>query len=220
MTTNSTVHAPPIAVVAARLSAAAIIVYQLLLLLTIVIRPELDPAHRPVSEYAIGRHGWVMVLAFLTAAVSYACLLVAVRPVVRGRAGRAGLGVLGVCAVGTAGVGVFVADPVATPWTELTATGTVHVISGLSALVLLPFVALLLNSALTRGTAGPILRWTAWLPLAGLVLHVALSAVVPPEGWPPRFLFMTYAVWLLVLTAHLRRDRGLVYVRDGRMLGS
>jgi hypothetical protein len=181
---------------AAAVSAAAIVLYQILLLVTILIRPELDPVHQPVSEYAIGRHGWVMVLAFLTAAVSYGCLFVVVRPVVRGRAGRAGLAVLAVCTVGTAGVGVFVADPVATPFSELTTTGTIHVICGLSALVLLPVAALLIGGL--RDT-------TARLPLAGLMLHWALSAVIPPEGWPPRFLFLTYAVWLLLLTARLRR---------------
>jgi hypothetical protein len=206
MTTNSTVDAPPFAVVAARTSAAAIVAYQVLLLVTIFIRPDLDPVHQPVSEYAIGRHGWVMTLAFLTAAVSYASLLVALRPVVHGRAGRAGLGVLGACALGTAGVGVFIADPLATPLSELTTIGTLHVISGLSALLLLPLAAVLLGTGLARGatTASAVLRWTAWLPVAGLVLHWILSAMIPPEGWPPRVLFMTYAAWLLALSAHIR----------------
>lgn len=180
----------------ARISAAAIIAYQVLLLAAIFVRPELDPVHQPVSEYAIGRHGWVTVLAFLTATVSYGCLLVAVRPSVRGRAGRAGLALLGVCAVGTAGVGVFVADPVVTPPGQLTGAGVVHVVCGLTALVLLPVAALLLKVGA---------RWTRWLPLAGLILHWTLSVVVPPEGWPPRLLFLTYAVWLLALTAHVRR---------------
>ena len=170
MTTNSTMYAPPSAVVAARISAAAIIVYQVLLTVTIFIRPELDPVHQPVSEYAIGRRGWVMVLAFLTATASYTSLLAALRPLVRGRAGRAGLRVLGICALGTAGVGVLVADPVATPLTELTTIGTLHVISGLSALLLLPLAAVLLGIGLARGTPPRMLccdgrpgcRWPGW----------------------------------------------------------
>jgi hypothetical protein len=207
MTTNTTVATPPAA--AAKLSSAAIITYQVLLLVVIFIRPELDPARKPISEYAIGRHGWVMVLAFLTAAAGYACLFVAVRPAVRGVTGRIGLGVLGVCVAGTAGVGVFVADPVVTPLTGLTTIGTLHVICGFSALVLLPFAALLINLDMARGDAGAasVLRWTAGLPLAGLVLHWALSLVIPPEGWPPRLLFLTYAAWLIVLTAHIRPVR-------------
>jgi Protein of unknown function (DUF998) len=207
MTTNAIVTAPPVSAAAAKLSGAAIIGYQILLLAVIFIRPDLDPARKPISEYAIGRHGWVMVLAFLTAAVSYGCLFVAVRPAVRGVTGRIGLGILGVCVVGTVGVGVFVADPVVTPLTELTAIGTLHVICGLSALVLLPFAALLINLDIARHNAAAerTLRWTAGLPLLGLVLHGAMSIVIPPEGWPPRFLFLTYAAWLIVLAAHIRR---------------
>lgn len=54
----------------------------------------------------------------------------------------------------------------------------------------------------------PALRWTAGLPLAGLVLHWVLSLAVPPEGSPPRFLFLTYAVWLIVLATQILRVRG------------
>jgi hypothetical protein len=208
--TNTTVTAPPASGVAAKLSIAAIVAYQIMLLTVIFIKPEVDPARKPVSEYAIGRHGWVMVLAFLTAALSYGCLFVAVRPVVRGVTGRVGLGILGACVLGTVGVGLFVADPVVTPLTELTTIGTLHVICGFSALVLLPFAALLINLDMARGNpaVAAALRWTAGLPLAGLVLHWVLSLAVPPEGWPPRFLFLTYAVWLIVLATQILRLRG------------
>ncbi|HEX5995333.1 MAG TPA: DUF998 domain-containing protein [Jiangellales bacterium] len=205
--TNSTVHARPGSSMAARLAIAAIAMYQVLLLAVIFIKPDVDPTRKPVSEYAIGRYGWVMVLAFLTAAVSYGCLFVAVRGLVRGVAGRAGLAILGLCVLGTVGVGVFVADPVVTPLTELTTIGSLHVICGLSALVLLPVAALLINQDVARGnpTVALALRWTAGLPLAGLVLHWVLSLAVPPEGWPPRFLFLTYAVWLIALATQILR---------------
>jgi hypothetical protein len=206
--TTTTVTTPPAAGgVAAKLSIAAITAYQILLLMVIFIKPEVDPTHKPISEYAIGRNGWVMVLAFLTAAVSYGCLFVAVRPLVRTVSGRIGLGILGVCVLGTVGVGVFVADPVVTPLTDLTTIGTLHVICGFSALVLLPFAALLINLDVARRSpaVAPVLRWTAGLPLAGLILHELVSLVVPPEGWPPRFLFLTYAIWLILLASQTRR---------------
>jgi hypothetical protein len=75
---------------------------------------------------------------------------------------------------------LFVADPVVTPLTELTTIGTLHVICGFSALVLLPFAALLINLDMARGNpaVAAALRWTAGLPLAGLVLHWVLSLAV------------------------------------------
>jgi hypothetical protein len=210
MMINTTVAAPPASRMAVRLSIAGIITYQVLLLAMIFIRPDLDSTRKPISEYAIGRHGWVMVLAFLTAAVSYGSLYVAVRPAVSGATGRVGLGILGTCVVGTVGVGVFVADPVVTPLAELTTIGMLHVICGFSALVLLPFAALLINLNVARRhpPVAATLRWTAGLPLAGLVLHWALYLAVPPEGWPPRFLFLTYAAWLIVLAAQTLRLPG------------
>jgi hypothetical protein len=188
-----------------RLAGAAIITYQILLAAIMLIRPEINPTHKPVSEYAIGRLGWIAVLAFLVAATAYALLFAAVRPLVRGRLGP---GLLGICALGTFGVGIFVADPVVTPWSMMTIIGRLHVVCGLSALVLLPFAALLINRELARRlpAAARVLRWTGWLPLAGLILHALLSTVIPPEGWPPRLLFLTYAIWLLTLT---RVTRGI-----------
>jgi hypothetical protein len=188
-----------------RLAGAAIITYQILLATIILIRPEIDPTRKPVSEYAIGRLGWITVLAFLVAAAAYALLFAAVRPLV---AGRLGLGLLGLCVLGTFGVGVFVADPVVTPWPAMATVGRLHVVCGLTALVLLPFAALLINRELARRlpAAAGVLRWTGWLPLAGLVSHALLSAVIPPEGWPPRLLFLTYAIWLLTLTRVIGRS--------------
>ncbi|MBG0569042.1 DUF998 domain-containing protein [Actinoplanes aureus] len=189
-----------------RLAGAAIIAYQILLAAIILIRPEINPTHKPISEYAIGRLGWIAVLAFLLATTAYALLFAALRPLVRG---RLGLSLLAICVLGTFGVGVFVADPVTTPWSAMTTVGRLHVICGLSALVLLPFAALLINRELARRlpAAARVLRWTGWLPLAGLILHALLSTVIPPEGWPPRLLFLTYAIWLLIVADVIGESR-------------
>jgi len=44
------------------------------------------------------------------------------------------------------------------------------------------------------------LLWSAGVPLVGLVVFfVILATVVPAEGWPLRFLLVTYMVWLITL---------------------
>ena len=73
---------------AARLAIAAVCIYQALLAALVFIRPELDPSRQPISEYAIGRLGWIMVLAFLISALSYASLFVAIKSQIRGLAGQ------------------------------------------------------------------------------------------------------------------------------------
>jgi len=68
-----------ISLTAARLSIAAVITYQLTLIALIFIRPDLDPSWHTLSEWAIGPYGWIMSMAFLVSAVSYAALFVALR---------------------------------------------------------------------------------------------------------------------------------------------
>ena len=137
----------------ARLAVVAAVVYQLLLIGLILLRPEIDPARKPISEYAIGRLGWLAVLAFQISGAAYACLVVALRHMLRDRLGRIGMVVLCYCAVATVVVGLCVADPVTTPMTELSVVGGVHVIAGTSAFLLLPVAALMINISLSR-TAG------------------------------------------------------------------
>ena len=147
---------------------------------------------------------------FLLSALAYGSLLAAVASSLRDRLGRVGAGLLLACVVGTVGVGLFVADPVATPMTSLSTRGLLHVITGTTAMVLLPAAALSINRSLARGCPDPLaarrLRWAGWLPLAGFAAFlVMLAVVVPAEGWPPRILFLTYAAWVVLLGRHLRR---------------
>jgi Protein of unknown function (DUF998) len=218
-----------ISLAAARLSVTAVVTYQVLLIALIFIRPDLDPSWHTISEWAVGRHGWIMVLGFLISAVSYGSLFVAVKSQVRGTWGKTGIGILLICAIGTVGVGVFRTDPMPlTAQKSLSTVGALHVIFGGSALTLLPFAALLINLSLARknqawATARRALLWTAGLPLlglAGFVAHLAIF-VMPlgddaygpgvPLGWPPRFLFLTYMVWLITLASQaIKLSRGAV----------
>src|SRR5438045_3157621 len=136
--------------VTARLSIAAVVTYQLLLAALIFIKPEVDPTAQPISEYALGRLGWIQVLAFLISAVSYGALFAAIRGEIRGGLGKAGLVFLLICFIGTVGVGVFVTDPSSTAATHPTTRGTLHVIFGSAALMLLPFAALPITLSLGR----------------------------------------------------------------------
>ena len=100
-----------IATRAAWLAIAAIVTYQLLLLVLIRLRPDLDPSWHTISEWAIGPHGWIMSGAFLLSAFSYAALFVMLKSHLQSLLGRIGLGLLLICVVGAAGVGVFTTDP-------------------------------------------------------------------------------------------------------------
>lgn len=175
----------------------------------IFLRPDLDPSWHTISEWAIGPYGWMMSWAFLISAVGYGALFVMLRSQLQGTIGRIGLGILLICVIGTIGVGIFTTDPMPLHY-PLSTIGTLHVIFGTSQLMLLPFAALLINLCLARKNqtwerAHGVLLWTAGLPLFGFgtfALHTAIF-VFPlgpnAHGWPPRFAFFTYMLWLVTL---------------------
>ena len=81
------------------------------LLLLHVVRADLDPSWHMVSEYAIGRFGWMNTAAFLSLAGAFFSLMVALRPVARGALGVTGLVFLTVASFGAAMGGLFATDP-------------------------------------------------------------------------------------------------------------
>lgn len=201
---------------AAAIAIAGIITYHTLLFVLIGLRPDLDPYWHTISEWAIGPWGWMMTSAFIIAGLSYGALFFAVAPEVRGWWGYLGLFIFGLCSLGLIGVGAFTMDPMTTPPDQLTARGVLHILFGMTQLMLLPFAALILslNLALKNEEwAGhkKALLSVAILPLAGFagfIVHLNLY-VIPlgdnaygpdvPIGWPPRLLFLTYALWLITI---------------------
>jgi hypothetical protein len=195
---------------AAKIAIITILAYQLIAAALIFLRPEIDPARQPISEYAIGRLGWLMMTAFLCSAASYGALCLILKDQLHGFWGKAGLTLLIICTIGTVGVGIFVSDPIAVPMDQLSPRGNLHVLFGTSALMLLPFAALIINLNLARNpawaSAKRTLLWTAGLPLFGWIAFIIMVATLTPaEGWPPRFMFLTYTVWVIVLAAQTQR---------------
>jgi hypothetical membrane protein len=203
---------------AAWFSMGAILTYQALLVLLIFIRPDLDPSWHSISEWSIGPHGWIMSGAFLVSSASYLSLFVMLRTQLRNPMGRIGVGILLICAIGAAGAGIFTTDsmPFHPP---LTTRGTLHILCGTVQLVLFPFAALLVGLSLARANqvwarARRPLLWAAWLPLFGFVCFAVYTSlfVVPmgPHaygpgvniGWPPRFAFFTYMLWIVIVGSH------------------
>ena len=230
----TTEPATAISLTAAWLSIAAVITYQVILIALIFIRPDLDPSWHTLSEWAIGPYGWIMSMAFVISAVSYAALFTMLKSQIRGSMGRIGLGILSVCVVGTVGIGVFTTDPL--DGKALSTTGLLHIIFGTSALVLLPFAALLINLSLALKnsawlSARRALLWTAGLPLLGFLGFAIYTAifVVPlgPHaygpgvniGWPPRFALFAYMVWLVTLAwqaIKVRNQRSRLSSKQGQ----
>jgi Protein of unknown function (DUF998) len=209
--------------IAARAALGAGVGFVLLLVLLHVLRPDLDPSWRVISEYALGDFGYLMIIAFLVLSAGYVSLFVAIRSQVPTIWGKVGLALLLVSAAGLAIAGVFVTDPITTPAADRSMTGRLHEVGAF--LDLTPLAAPLISWSVARrnpnwATARRSLLWTAWLPLLGLLIFIGATVIFgqqepgpdAPIGWPNRFLMITYCIWLIAFSWQaltLRRHAGL-----------
>ena len=195
---------------AARLSFGAAVGFVSLLADLHLLKPEIDPSWRFISEYELGDFGWMMQLAFFSLALSCASLGIAVLSQVLTIPGHIGLALLLLSAVGMTMGGVFVTDPITATGDLRTSHGRLHELG--ATLDVVPFAALLINWSLSRNQAWlstrRTLRWTAGLPLIGLVIFIVSMAIMLPHnggklgptvlvGWPNRLMILAHCAWLM-----------------------
>ncbi len=175
-----------------------------------LLRPDLDPSWRMISEYALGDHGWLMRIAFLAWGLSSIGLFAALRRQPRNLVGRIGLGFLLLGAAGPLLAGLFPMEPLGTPAEAATVSGNIHSLGAVLGDAL-PVAATLLTIGLLRGNPGwkatrgalvgaTILAWAGFL-----VLGVSMAILLPrhggqlgPEvlvGWQSRFTMVAYLAW-------------------------
>ena len=164
------------------------------------LEPEYDPSWRMISEYSLGRYGWVMRLAFVTMAITPAATCVALWPF-------GGIWTIGLAAValGALGAAFIDSDPIMTPRAQATRVGTAHTVLGAVCLAGFPPAALLAGVGVASA-----LGWTlaiaSVVPLAGLVWFLIAAAPArgqggSPEirmGWPDRFCLLAYLAWVVL----------------------
>jgi hypothetical protein len=209
--------------------AIALTAIALLLLASLhVLSPEFAPSWRMISEYALGRYGWVLSLMFLSMGMSSWALATAIWRQVQTTAGKAGLWFL--MAAGLGGVMASFFD---------VTHETGHAIAGLLGVIGFPVAALLLSvslgrNALWRGATRGLL-WIAnlsWISVVLLVVTLAImtmqmmritgghlpqhapeslpAGVLALDGWADRLIVLSNCVWVLLAgyqAIALRRKR-------------
>jgi len=182
-----------------------------------VLKPEIDPSWRFLSEYALGRHGWLMAVAFAALAVSHVGLFLAVRHEAMAWQGRAGLALLLIGATGLLLAAAFTTDPITMPPGAATLSGRLHSLGGALGIAM-PFAALLLSWGLACHPAWRSARCSllaaAGIAFAGFVVSFSWLATLMARsegrfgpdvavGLPNRVELATYCLWLMA-TARAR----------------
>lgn len=211
-----------------RLAAAGTLAVVLIIITLHVIKPEFEPSWRFISEYAIGRHGWLMKLAFLIWAASSAALALALRCELSTSLGKAGIAVLLIVAFSLVVAGLFPQDPVTASPDQASTAGKLHAIASMIGIPGTPIAAMLISSSLwrTKPAWAPhraAIMWPAhatWISLALMAAY--LMWAVPraggfnPEvwaGWTNRLVVATYLAWQLIVAYRLvvnRKVRGQI----------
>lgn len=191
---------------ATRTILASAILFLVLLAALLVLKPEIDPAWRFISEYAIGRHGWMMVIAFLSMAASCVATVIALWSQVW-LGGRIGIVFLLIGALGVTLAALFTTDPITTP---LDAQSTSSQLHGLGAILGdgIPVGATLITWSLARNKSWrPARGWMigmlaiVWIIYAWLIMSMPADGNFGPGvavGWPSRLLMVSYCFWFII----------------------
>jgi hypothetical protein len=219
MIQNTVISHPSLGVskLAARLAIVLSATFLTILFLLHFLEPEFDPSWRMISEYELGRYGWMMTLAFFCWGGCVLALLVALWPTLRTMGGRIGRWWLLVIGIALFGAGVFITNPITDP-TPSTAN-SLHTLCGAIVILTFPIAASIVARSLTRNqewaSARRRLVWATFLVWFGLLAFFAsiiISKIINPSagrvgpdvllGWPNRFMVVAYHLWLIVVALH------------------
>ncbi len=182
------------------------------------LKPELDPSWRMISEYEIGRFGWLMQLAFFCWGGSVLALVAALWPTSRtvgGAIARWWFAILGLAMIGA---GIFITNPITDD--AVSTANTLHTLFGALVIMTFPIAASILAGSLARkpewsGAKGWLVWGTLllWISQFAFFGSITISQAINPNagrvgpevylGWPNRIMVLIYSIWLILVARHL-----------------
>jgi hypothetical protein len=186
-----------------------------LLVLLHFLKPEFQPSWRFISEYSIGKNGWIMQLAFIILGISCISLILSIKAHVKTVGGKIGMIVMFIVGLSLIMAGIFIMDAVTTPKNELTTHGNLHGIAAMIGVPGFPIAAILISLGLAKNTNWVFykrilitLAIAIWICLiimfATMFITLAKTQGVFNGnvliGWPNRILVLSYCIWLYVVT--------------------
>jgi hypothetical protein len=180
--------------------------FVVVLVLLHVLRPDYTPVDHMISDYAVGRLGWVMTTAFV--ALAAGCLTLGLGMAVAGPRSLPGRAAVLLLWVATVGLLVTATFPTDLETAATTSTGNIHTASFLVNVVSMILCALLFAVGFRQSD-----DWRGYRG-ASLVLAIALLAAFiaqfmtlhrgAPYGLTNRLFVAVLMVWLVATATQLR----------------
>ncbi len=190
-------------------------VFLAILFLLHFLKRELDPTWRMISEYEIGRFGWMMRLAFFCWGASVLALLITISPSLLPISGTISRWWFVLIVIALFGAGIFKTDPITNDTKSL--VNTIHKLCGVIVILTFPIAASLavrslLYNPLWSANKGLLLFGIvlAWIGVIIYFAAIIISRTKDPKageaghppvymGWPNRFNVVTYIIWIIIV---------------------
>ena len=191
-----------------------------------ILKSKIDPSWNFISEYQVGAFGWLMSLAFLSLAMSCIFLSLALWRELN-IAGKIGIIMLMLSAIGMIIAAIFKTDPLDTSPELVTQSGKLHQLGAM--LDQIPFAAILISIALFRKKGWQVNRWSLIIALIlvwfGFIYFVAsIRAQFPADGkfgpnvlvgWQNRIMIVTQALWLIIVSKEVNKMTATINKHSG-----
>jgi disulfide bond formation protein DsbB len=190
--------------------------FSIVLVLQHGLRPDYTPVDHMISDYAVGRFGWIMTTAFV--ALALGCLTLGLGMAMAGPRSLPGRAAVLLLWVATLGLLVTATFPTDLETAVTTTTGNIHTASFLVNVISMILCSLLFAISFHQSEDWRGYRWV------GLAMAIALLAAFvaqfltlhrgAPYGLTNRLFVAVLMVWLLATARQLRR---IAMLRHGPM---
>ena len=179
------------------------------LLLTILhfIEPEFEPTKHLISEYELGKFGWLMSLAFFSLAIGVFSTVLSTWSYIKTKGSFIGRWFFIIISIALVGAGIFY------PYVVPNTASKIHTLCGVTVIFIFPIAALLYNKGLKRNQSWidskkttSIATWIVWIGFLGFFGSLI---IFHPEsgsdktglivGLQNRFMMFTYSLWLFII---------------------
>ena len=203
----------PIATLTA-ISLTCILSFATLIIVLHFLRPDTDPIHRPTSEYAVGKYGYLMTAAFFCMSVATFALVMSLNSAVD----RKAKSVIGLVLLIAWAITVWVAliFPIDPEGAAATTAGKIHKTNGPIAFLCLTLGVLFVSSKFKHDENMRLLHPTALiLSLILIILFIAVGASfgmgLGYEGILQRIYLIVVVTWFVLTIFRIRKGAEKIF---------